>query len=176
MGTSYRPISLLSVIAKTLKKCLLPYITANLPIKPTQHGYKIQHSTVTALHTLNNTIAKGFNQMAPPPRTITVALMSYADDIIIMSTHTSTSGAKTYQPYLDKVLVWPNITTYTSIQTKPPALYSPKPCIIQCKSGVKNKTTHGNTSKDFGSRPRPKNSHATRTFTTYQYKRTQLYK
>ena len=43
-----------------------------------QHGYKTQHSTVMALHTLNNTVAKGFNQMAPPARTITVAL-----DIII---------------------------------------------------------------------------------------------
>ena len=39
-----------------------------------QHGYKTQHSTVTALHTLNNTVEKGFNQMAPPARTITVSL------------------------------------------------------------------------------------------------------
>ena len=70
-GTSYRPISRLSESAKTLEKSLLPYITANTP---TQHGYKTQHSTVTALHTLNNTVAKGFNQMAPPARTITVAL------------------------------------------------------------------------------------------------------
>ena len=30
--------------------------------------------TVTTLYTLNNTIAKGFNQMATPPRIITVAL------------------------------------------------------------------------------------------------------
>ena len=30
-GTSYRPISFLSVIAKTLEKSLLPYITANIP-------------------------------------------------------------------------------------------------------------------------------------------------
>ena len=51
-GTSYRPISLLSVIAKTLEKSLLPYITANIPNTPMQHGYKTQHSTVTALHTL----------------------------------------------------------------------------------------------------------------------------
>ena len=49
--------------------------------------YKPQHSTVTALHTLNNTVAKGFNQMAPPARTITVALdMSKAFDTI--NTHT----------------------------------------------------------------------------------------
>ena len=65
-GTSYRPISLLSVIAKTLEKSLLPYITAHIPNTPMQHGYKTQHSTVTALHTVNNTLAKGFNQMAPP--------------------------------------------------------------------------------------------------------------
>ena len=82
MGTSYRPISLLSVVAKTLEKCLLPYITANITQTPTQHGYKAQHSTVTALHTLNNTVAK-----APPVRTITVALdMSKAFDTV--NTHT----------------------------------------------------------------------------------------
>ena len=86
-GTSYRPISLLSVITKTLEKSLLPYITANIPNTPMQHGYKTQHSTVTALHTLNNTVAKGFNQMAPPARTITVALdMSKAFDTINIHT------------------------------------------------------------------------------------------
>ena len=54
---------------------------------PTQHGYKAQHSTVTALHMLNNTVAKGFNQMAPPARTITVVLdMSKAFDTV--NTHT----------------------------------------------------------------------------------------
>ena len=52
-----------------------------------QHGYKTQNSSVTALHTLNNTVAKGFNQMAPPARTITVALdMSKAFDTINIHT------------------------------------------------------------------------------------------
>ena len=52
-----------------------------------QHGYKTQHSTVTALHTLNNTVAKGFNQMAPYARTITVApYMSKAFDTINIHT------------------------------------------------------------------------------------------
>ena len=61
--------------------------TANIPNTPMQHGYKTQHSTVTALHTLNNTVAKGFNQMAPPARTITVALdMSKAFDTINIHT------------------------------------------------------------------------------------------
>ena len=86
-GTSYRPISLLSVIAETLEKSLLPYITANIPNTPMQHGYKTQHSTLTELHTLNNTVAKGFNQMAPPARTITVAHdMSKAFDTINIHT------------------------------------------------------------------------------------------
>ena len=31
-----------------------------------QYGYKTQHSTVTALHTLNNTIENWFKQMPPP--------------------------------------------------------------------------------------------------------------
>ena len=31
-----------------------------------QHGYKTQHSTVAVLHTLNNTVAKGFKQMTYP--------------------------------------------------------------------------------------------------------------
>ena len=40
-----------------------------------------------ALHTVNNTVANGFNQMAPPARTITVALdMSKAFDTINIHT------------------------------------------------------------------------------------------
>ena len=86
-GTSYRSISLLSVIAKTLEKSLLPYITGNIPNTPMQHGYKTQHSTETALHTLNSNVAKGFNQRAPTARTITVALdMSKAFDTINIHT------------------------------------------------------------------------------------------
>ena len=42
-----------------------------------------KNSTVTALHTLNNTVAKGFNKMAHHARTITVTLyMSNAFDTI----------------------------------------------------------------------------------------------
>ena len=55
-GTSYRPISLLSVIAKTLEKSLLLYIKENIPNTPMQYEYKTQHVTVTALHTLNITV------------------------------------------------------------------------------------------------------------------------
>ena len=47
IGTSYRPISLLSVIAKTLEKVILPYITQNIPNITTQHGFKTKHSTTS---------------------------------------------------------------------------------------------------------------------------------
>ena len=53
IGTSYRPISLLSVIAKTLEKVILPYITQNIPNITTQHGFKTKHSTNTALQQLS---------------------------------------------------------------------------------------------------------------------------
>ena len=80
-------MSLLPIISKTLEMNILPYITANIPYTPTQHGYKSQHSTETALHTLNNTLAKGFNQIAPHARTITVALIrSTAFDTINIHT------------------------------------------------------------------------------------------
>ena len=87
IGTSYRPISLLSTLAKTLEKTILPYITDNIPHIPTQHGYKSNYSTNTALHNINNTIATGFNQKIPPARTITVALdMSKAFDTVNIHT------------------------------------------------------------------------------------------
>src|SRR6476619_4847703 len=45
LGTSYRPISLLSPIAKIMAKIILPYITANIPNNPHQHGFKTHHTT-----------------------------------------------------------------------------------------------------------------------------------
>ena len=52
------------------------------------YGYKTQHSTVTEIHTLNNTVANGFNQLAPPARTISLSLdMSNAFDTINIHTH-----------------------------------------------------------------------------------------
>jgi endonuclease/exonuclease/phosphatase (EEP) superfamily protein YafD len=80
---SYRPISILSTIAKTLEKILLPHITDNIPNNIHQHGFKKNHSTTTALHKLTNTITKGFNKVQPPKRTIAVAIdMSKAFDTV----------------------------------------------------------------------------------------------
>ena len=59
--------------------------------KHTKHTHatrvQTQHFTVTALHTLNNTVANGFNQMAPPARTITVAL-DMSKDFDTINIHT----------------------------------------------------------------------------------------
>ena len=83
VGTSYRPISLLSPIAKTLEKALLPLITNNIPQIKHQHGFKTLHSTSTALLQLTNQIARGFNQSTPPQRTIVVSLdLSKAFDTV----------------------------------------------------------------------------------------------
>ena len=83
IGSSYRPISLLSPIAKTLEKIILPHITNNIPNLPHQHGYKKAHSTTTALHSINNIITRGFNEKRPPSRTVMVALdMSKAFDTV----------------------------------------------------------------------------------------------
>ena len=90
-----------------------------------QHGYKTQHSTVTALHTQNNTVAKGLNQMAPPARTITVPLdMSKAFDTINIHTlirkllQTSIPGIiiKFIENYIKGRKAYTTYINHTSIQ------------------------------------------------------------
>ena len=86
-GTSYRPISLLSPIAKTLEKSILPYITLNIPQIEHQHGFKQKHSTTTAIHEITENIIQGFNEKRPPSRTVMVSLdMSKAFDTINIHT------------------------------------------------------------------------------------------
>ena len=83
IGTNYRPISLLSPIAKTLEKTLLPYITENISVISHLHGFKHKHSTHTALHNIWHQITKGFNSPRPLQRTVALALdMSKAFDTV----------------------------------------------------------------------------------------------
>ena len=74
LASSYRPISLLSPAAKVLEHILLPSVTSYLPPNANQHGFRPQHSTVSALLKLSTKIANGFNKKQPPNRTIVVAL------------------------------------------------------------------------------------------------------
>ena len=129
-GTSYRPIALLSPIAKTLEKALLPHITQNITQKTFQHGFKKKHSTTTALHHINNTITTAFNsknsnnrRTPRPNRAITVALdMSKAFDTINIHTliHklTQTNISPTIIKYLANYLKGRQAyTTYNGIKS-----------------------------------------------------------
>ena len=81
--TNYLPITLLSPIAKTLEKTLLPYITENILAISHQHGFKQKHSTQIASDNVCHQITKGFNTKRPPPRMVIVALhMSKAFDTV----------------------------------------------------------------------------------------------
>lgn len=80
---SYRPISLLSPLAKLLETLILPILKENLKIAYHQHGFRKGHSTVTALHFVINTIQQGLNQRKPNQRTVLVALdLSRAFDTV----------------------------------------------------------------------------------------------
>ena len=73
-SSSYWPISLLSPAAKVLERLLLPDLNEHLSLSESQHGFRPQRSTTTALLPLTHTIAKGFNQRLPPDRTVAVAV------------------------------------------------------------------------------------------------------
>jgi hypothetical protein len=63
-GLSYRPISLLSPVAKILERLIKPDIVAALPKHKSQHAYSPMHSTTTALLPLATQIAIAI--VAPP--------------------------------------------------------------------------------------------------------------
>ena len=72
--TSYRPIALLSPLAKILESIIHTIIKPHLPQCPHQHGFKPKHSTTTALHSIIDPIIRGFNQKQPPQRTALIAI------------------------------------------------------------------------------------------------------
>ena len=72
-GSSYRPISLLCPSVKIFERLLLPELNS-LPLSNTQHGFRQNHSTTTALLPLAHKVALGFNQPRPPHRTVTVSI------------------------------------------------------------------------------------------------------
>ena len=74
LPSSYKPIALLSPIAKTLEKIILPHITTNITLPTHQHGFRAAHSITTALHQINNTILTSFNKEKTHHRTILTAL------------------------------------------------------------------------------------------------------
>merc|ERR1711888_284015 len=82
LGSGYRPISLLCSAVKVFERLLLPELN-NLPLSPTQHGFRSNHSTTTALLPLVHKVALGFNQPRPPHRTVTMSVdFSKAFDLV----------------------------------------------------------------------------------------------
>ena len=70
---SFRPIALLSPIAKIIEKLLLNDFW-NFPLKEHQHGFRPQRSTTTALNVITHNIKEGLNKAKPCHRTLLVAL------------------------------------------------------------------------------------------------------
>lgn len=80
---SYRPISLLSQVAKLLESLLLPNLACQLKFADHQHGFRKGHSTTTALHIILDAIQHGLNQRKPNQRSVLVALdLSSAFDTV----------------------------------------------------------------------------------------------
>ena len=73
-GKSYRPVSLLSPLAKILEGLLLPKILQEVELKEHQHGFRKKRSTTTALHAISSHIKKGLNKSKPVDRTVMVAV------------------------------------------------------------------------------------------------------
>lgn len=82
-SNSYRPVSLLCPAIKVLERLILPSLDEYLPIPEIQHGFRKQHSTVTALHDFNQDVCSGFNQKKPAHRTVLLQLdLSKAFDMV----------------------------------------------------------------------------------------------
>ena len=81
--TSYRPISLLSPVVKTLERLLLPLLETHLPLPPHQHGFRRGRSSSTALSEIVSQVGAGFNQKRPAARSVVAALdLSRAFDTV----------------------------------------------------------------------------------------------
>ena len=68
-SSSYKPISLLSNHLKILERLILNHIRPAIPLSPTQHSFRAQHSTTTLLTTLTQHIHESLNVPKPAPRT-----------------------------------------------------------------------------------------------------------
>ena len=66
-----------------MERLILPTLNQNLKIPDFQHGFKAQHSTISALHDFSESIASGFNKKKPADRTLLVQIdMSKAFDMV----------------------------------------------------------------------------------------------
>ena len=82
-SNSYRPVSLLCPAIKILERLILPTLNNSLNIPVFQHGFRKNHSTVSALNDFNDQVASGFNKNRPPDRTVLLQIdLSKAFDMV----------------------------------------------------------------------------------------------
>jgi hypothetical protein len=74
VGSSYRPIFLLSPIAKVLERLLLPDVVAALPKDASKYGYAPLHSCTLAFLPIATRVAVGFNSPKPALLSATCAV------------------------------------------------------------------------------------------------------
>ena len=66
-----------------LEHLILPSLTEHLPVPEVQHGFRRNHSAVTALHDFNKAVAASFNKKKPPDRTVLLQIdLSKAFDMV----------------------------------------------------------------------------------------------
>ncbi len=83
LAASYRPIALLSPLAKILERLLHPILTSAADLSSHQHGFRSGRGTTTALFELSDAILEGLNQQKPASRTVAVSIdLSRAFDCV----------------------------------------------------------------------------------------------
>ena len=80
---SYRPIILLCTPSKITERLILNIIHPDVPLAPTQHGFRPLHSTNTLITNLTQHVLDGINSKRPAQRTLLITVdISKAFDAI----------------------------------------------------------------------------------------------
>ena len=82
-AASYWHFTLLSTPSKVVERLILKITTPHIPMSPTKHGYKPNHSVKTLLSNLTLRINDGINFRSPPKRSLLITIdISKAFDAI----------------------------------------------------------------------------------------------
>ena len=81
--SSYRPITLLCTPSKITERLILNIIHPDVPLAPTQHGFRPLHYTNTLITNLTQHVLDGINSKRPAKRTLLTTIdISKAFDVI----------------------------------------------------------------------------------------------
>ena len=104
-GKSYRPVSLLSPLAKLLEALILPHVQQAVVLAEHQHGFRKGRSCTTALQDITSHIKKGLNREKPVHRTVLVAVdLSCAFDTVSHETLIKDVSKLQLDPYLKRFI------------------------------------------------------------------------